>query len=450
MPDLLRPGTICRARGAPERLLLVEAAGEGRFRAAAYPLDASRPLVEVEACRLSVEGEDPASARVLALRARSLAAAAPARQGRPLRSAMVLCAGLGLRLRPLTLRYPKPALPFFEGPLVRYSFALLAGAGVRRVVINTHHLADVMAQVARREAARHSLDLEISHEPIIQGTGGGVREARRLLGDEPFVLLNGDSFMALDLAALVAEHQACGNAATLAVVPMLSGESFGAIEASSDGAVRGVAPAGRFTHGLEPNRPAEGRSSGGPLVRGLEPNRPAEGRSSSGPLVRGLEPWHFVGAHVIEPSVFDCIPASGEQDILRAVYPAMASRGLRVGICPVALGAWADLGTPRRYLQAIQDLLTGLCDLRSLGADGPLGDADAARLRALDPSARRHVDPSSQVSPAAVMEQAQVGPGCSLGAAVLRGAAVLPGTRVLDGERLDSVIACGDLRLGPE
>ena len=431
MPDLLRPGTICRARGAPERLLLVEAAGEGRFRAAAYPLDASRPLAEVEACRLSVEGEDLASARVLALRRRSLAAAAPARHGRPLRSAMVLCAGLGLRLRPLTLRYPKPALPFFEGPLVRYSFALLAGAGVRRVVINTHHLADVMARVAEREALRHCLDLAISHEPVIQGTGGGVREARRLLGDEPFVLLNGDSFMAFDLAAVVAEHQARGNAATLAVVPMPSGEAFGAIEASSDGAMRGVAPAGRFTHGLEPNQSAEGRSSGGPLVR-------------------GLEPWHFVGAHVIEPSVFDCIPASGEQDILRAVYPAMAARGLRVGICPVALGAWADLGTPRRYLQAVEDLLTGLCDLRSLGADGPLGDADAARLRALDPSARRHVDPSSQVSPAAVMEQAQVGPGCSLGAAVLRGAAVLPGTRVLDGERLDSVIACGDLRLRSE
>ncbi len=409
MPSILRPGAICRARGAPERMLLLEVTGEGRFRAATYPLDASRPLAEVEASRLSVEGEDPASARVLALRIRSRAAAAPAIRGRPVRSAMVLGAGLGLRLRPLTLRFPKPALPFFEGPLVRYSFALLAGAGVRRTVINTHHLAGTMAQVAEREAARSSLDLAISHEPIIQGTGGAVREARRLLGDEPFVLLNGDSFMAFDLAGLVAEHQARGNAATLAVVPMPPGERFGAIETSSDGVVRGVASAGNFTP--------------------------------------GLEHWHFVGAHVIEPSIFDCVSASGEQDILRAVYPAMASRGLVVRACPVALGAWADLGTPRRYLQSVEDLLTGLCDLRSLGGDAPVGHTEAARLRALDPPARHHVDPSSQVSLDAVVEQTQIGPGCSVGAAVLRGSAVLPGTRVLDGEQVDSTIACGDLRL---
>jgi CTP:molybdopterin cytidylyltransferase MocA len=250
MEPALASGAICRAPRSHERLLLVEPAGPGRFLAARYPLDADRPLIEVETAPLLVEAADEASARVLAMRHRARSACAPARGGRPVRTAMVLCAGLGTRLRPLTLRCPKPALPFFGSPLVRASFALLAGAGVRRVVINTHHLPELMAQEAAREAARLSLDLKISHEPVIQGTAGGLREARRLLGDEPFALLNGDAFMALDLSALLAEHQQRGNAATLAVVPMPRDEAFGAVEATQDGAMRGVAPAGRFTPGL--------------------------------------------------------------------------------------------------------------------------------------------------------------------------------------------------------
>lgn len=325
MAPALGPGAIARAARSSDRLLLVEAAGPGRFLAAPYPLDPARPLAEVDAAALAVEGVDEASARVLSMQYRARAAAAPSRGAGAVRTAMVLCAGLGTRLRPLTLTTPKPAVPFFGGPLVRASFALLAGAGVRRVVINTHHLPQVMAGAAEREAARLGLELFVSHEPVIQGTAGGVRGARRLLGDEPFILLNGDAFMAFDLKALVAEHQQSGSAATLAVVPMPPGESFGALEADASGAMRGVAPWGRFT--------------------------------------AGLVPWHFIGAHVLEPSVFDAIPASGECDVHRAAYPAMIARGLRVRVCPVALGAWADLGTPGRYLKAVEDVLTGLCGI---------------------------------------------------------------------------------------
>lgn len=409
MAPALAPGAIGRAPGSKERLLLVEPAGPGRFLAAPYPLDPARPLVEVDAAPLALEGMDEASARVLSLRHRTRAAAAPSRGSGAVRTAMVLCAGLGTRLRPLTLATPKPALPFFGGPLLRASFALLAGAGVRRVVINTHHLPEAMARTAEREAARFALELAISHEPVIQGTAGGVRDARRLLGEEPFILLNGDAFMAFDLRALVAEHQQSGDAATLAVAPMPPGEAFGALEADAGGAMRGVAPAGRFTP--------------------------------------GLVPWHFIGAHVVEPSIFDCIPASGECDIHRAAYPAMLARGLRVRVCPVALGAWADLGTPGRYLKAAEEILTGLCDLSSLGDGAPISGADAQRLRNLPATSRRWVAPSARVSPSAALEQAVIGPDCSVGAALLRRAAVLPGTRIEDGDRLEGAIAAGELRV---
>jgi mannose-1-phosphate guanylyltransferase len=91
---------------------------------------------------------------------------------------MVLCAGLGTRLRPLTARVPKPAVPVCGVPLVRWSLALLAGAGVRRAVVNVHHLPDAMAAAAGSAARALGIALEISREPVIAGTGGALREAR--------------------------------------------------------------------------------------------------------------------------------------------------------------------------------------------------------------------------------------------------------------------------------
>ncbi|MBI5544338.1 MAG: NTP transferase domain-containing protein [Deltaproteobacteria bacterium] len=322
---------------------------------------------------------------------------------------MVLCAGLGTRLRPLTNLFPKPALPFFDGPLVRYSFALLRGAGVERVVINTHHLPQVMEQVAAREAERMGLSLAVSHEPVIQGTGGGVREARRLLGSEPFLLLNGDAFMSLDLRSLIGAHRSSGAAATMAVVPMPPAEKFAPVEATPGGEVRRIAGIGDDQASAE------------------------------------LKPWHFIGAHVIEPSVFDFIPANDEQDINRTVYLAMVRAGLPVRVCPVALGAWADLGTPRRYLAACEEILTGLCDLTPLGGSAPLPHDALERLRQL--RGRRWIHPDARVG-GIVSDWAVVCAGAEVGRnAHLTRAAVLPGTRVSEFEIIEDAIACGELRL---
>src|ERR1700739_4522288 len=97
--------------------------------------------------------------------------------------AMVLCAGFGTRLRPLTDKVPKPLVPLCGVPLLRYNFALLAGAGVRGIVINTHHLGKEMEKGARAIAAELSLDLAVSHEEKhILGTGGGVKRAQSMLG----------------------------------------------------------------------------------------------------------------------------------------------------------------------------------------------------------------------------------------------------------------------------
>ncbi|MGC4121970.1 MAG: nucleotidyltransferase family protein [Myxococcales bacterium] len=396
LDNRLRPGALCLRKNDPATsLLLVELDGPHSLVARLAP--DLEPL-RVDASELEVVGEDAAALRVVQLRWRTQRAALKAPPGKPVRTAMVLCAGLGTRLRPLTNVYPKPALPFFSGPLVRYSFALLKGAGVERVVINTHHLPQVMEATAAREAQRLGLELAVSHEPIIQGTGGGVRDARKLLGDEPFILLNGDAFMSLDLRSLVGAHQSRGDAVTMAVVPMPPTEKFPAVGATPEGEVQRIG------------------EIGDPKLK--------------------LAPWHFVGVHVLEPSVFDFIPANDEQDI-RPVYLAMAKAGLKVRVCPVALGAWADLGTPSRYLAACEEVLTGLCELSALGASKPV-EPNAPRRFWAHPQARLE---------SATLDRSAVCEGAHVRNVSLTRSAVLPGTRLEGPAALHDVIVSGELRL---
>ena len=379
-----------------------------------YPLDLSLlPTLFPTSEGLTLKYGDLAAQRVLAMR--RLFAATPPRDAPPSRqrhvkTAMVLCAGLGTRLRPLTERYPKPALPFFGGPLIRYTFALLQHAGIEKVVINTHHLPKVMEETARIEAERLGLDLESSHEKTIHGTAGGLRDAKKHLSDGPLLLVNGDAFLSVDLSRLIAEHVARKSDASLAVTPMPEGESFGAVEAEGDGRVRRIAGVGRV---------------GGRLTR-----------------------WHFIGVHVLEPAIFDFIPKKGEQDINRVVYPAMIEAGKAVNAIETSIGAWADLGTPKRYLEACEDVMTGLCDFTALGEHAPITSEEAAGLRSKGFRGRVHTSADARVGLGAVLVRAQLGPDTVTGkGAVLRRAAVLPGTRIADGEELDGVLASGELRL---
>lgn len=130
--------------------------------------------------------------------------------------AMILAAGLGTRLRPLTDERPKPLVPVGDRPAVAHVAAELAAAGVDAAVLNTHHLAE--AFTAELLAAL-PLRLTVVHEREILGTGGGVANAASHLGDGDVVVWNGDILAELDLPAMIAHHRASGAAATLAVAP---------------------------------------------------------------------------------------------------------------------------------------------------------------------------------------------------------------------------------------
>lgn len=314
--------------------------------------------------------------------------------------AMILCAGLGTRLRPLTGRWPKPALPLLGAPLLRSHLEGLQRAGVREVGINTHHLGDVMREIAGAECARLGLTLTVVHEPVLQGTGGGIRGLREFLqASDPFVILNGDVVFELPLSEVVASHVARGADATMVLQTLPVGERYAAVETDGAGWVRRIA--------------------------------------GIGPGGEGLSPWHFTGVHVMRPRIFDFMRPDGPEDINRDVYARLMAAGGAIWGEQVQ-GPWFDLGTPSRYLGMVREVLTGRCP-------PPSGAPLEAYVRTGSVWVHRDakVSADARIGDETLIEAgATVGAGASVSRSV-----VLPGTSISGGERLVDVIAADGDRI---
>lgn len=331
--------------------------------------------------------------------------------------AMVLCAGLGTRLRPLTNRWPKPAMPLLAGPLFRYSLATLTRVGVTKVGINTHHLPDVMEATARREFA----DLEVSREiGEIQGTGGGIRGLKHFLKDDDFIVLNGDVLFSVDLKPVIEAHRASKAAATMVLLPMPEGEKYNAVELDDSKSVRRIA----------------GKGPGGSR----------------------LTNWHFTGVHLMTPAVFDFMAPSGPEDINRDVYVRMMEKGLTIRghVLQSKDVYWSDMGTPQRYAATHQQLLFSQVPLAPFGDRGPFeGMTRGAGNFWVHPTAKLDAD-VKVAGPAFFGEGCVVEAGVRIGAAVSigRGAKVGQGARlnrvaVLDGATVPAGASLMDQLIGP-
>jgi len=130
---------------------------------------------------------------------------------------VVLCAGLGTRLRPLTDHLPKPLIEVAGRPMVHYPLGLLRAAGVTDIVLNAHYRADQL-QAALGDGHRWGLRLRYSVEPRLLGTGGGLRHLLPLIDGERFLVLNADQITDVDLAALIEIHRRREAIGTLAIV----------------------------------------------------------------------------------------------------------------------------------------------------------------------------------------------------------------------------------------
>lgn len=233
--------------------------------------------------------------------------------------AMVLCAGLGTRLRPLTDERPKPLVPVGGRPLASFALDVLALHGVRHVVANAHHLAEQVEPALRPYTDARAMELTVLREDAILGTGGGIRNALPHLGGGDFVVFNGDVLSAPDLTRAVAHHRATGALMTMVLREDPRAERAGVIELTPDGRV----------------------------VRMLN-----EGPAWSEPTARCL----FSGVYVLSSAVAPDLPVEG--CVVRHTLRRLLARGERVsGVRDD--GPWFDLGTPQAYLAANLALLRG-------------------------------------------------------------------------------------------
>lgn len=222
--------------------------------------------------------------------------------------AMILAAGLGTRLRPLTEILPKPAVPYFDRPIAAHALAQLAAVGVTDVVLNAHHLADRL-EPALRPFVPNGMHVEVVLEPNLLGTGGGVRQAlhRQIerLGapadDEPILLMNGDVVFFPDLLQAIDRHRVESALATMVVRRDPRARELGAIDVAE----------GRVARIL--GRPSNDTQAGSMMFTGVHvlSGRAIAWLPEEGCIVRkGYIPWLTAGervaAHVEEAPFRDC------------------------------------------------------------------------------------------------------------------------------------------------
>jgi mannose-1-phosphate guanylyltransferase len=233
---------------------------------------------------------------------------------RPHLRAVVLAAGLGTRLRPLTAAIPKPLLPVLGRPLIAWTLERLAAAGVEQAAINLHHHADAIpAALGDRFGA---MPLVYSREPTILGTLGALHPLREFIAPADLVVLvNGDSLCRWPFEELIARQAAhrCAQPplATLLVSSSADPGAFGGGVAVSD--------AGRLST--------------------LLPGPTAHRRQV------------FIGAHAFAPSLVLEAPAAFS-DIVRDLYEPLLRAGARIDALATS-AQWHDVGTPGRYLDAV-------------------------------------------------------------------------------------------------
>jgi NDP-sugar pyrophosphorylase family protein len=231
--------------------------------------------------------------------------------------AMVLSAGYGTRLWPLTEQRTKPAIPILGKPLVGYVAEYLAGYGCNEIVVNLHHLPESV-RIALGDGSKFGVRLQYVEEPEILGTSGALDNARELLKDQTFVVVNGKIITDIDLNAALETHRRTRALATLVLIPNVKRERFSEVKTEAG-----------FVTGF------------GGLPQVTEHETP---------------PLMFTGIQILEHEIFDYIPRDVFSHSTTDVYPQAIAKGERIA-AHVAEGKWRELSTLKRYLDISVDML---------------------------------------------------------------------------------------------
>lgn len=314
---------------------------------------------------------------------------------------MVLAAGLGSRLTPFTSHTPKPLFPVFDRTLLELAVHSLAQAGVRDIVVNAYHLApQVVAAVRELSTRLPGVDLQVSIEPELMGTGGGLAYARSRFGGRDVVVVNSDVVAEWNVAELCRAHRQWHSAATL------------------------VLESGEAHPSLRTTRVGEGN-----LVHEI-----------AGESMRGAGWGVFSGLYVLAPEAYGMLPARPCSVVTQAISPLVKRGAVRAltGSFP-----WCDLGTWERLWHWTRLVLAG--------------DSAWEFVRRRSPG--RFADGETELAGGLLRGPAYVGPGVNIDGTVgpwtvlsagsgvarageVRGSIILPGVRV-EGASIAEVVGNG-------
>ncbi len=227
--------------------------------------------------------------------------------------AMVLAAGLGTRLRPLTYELPKPMVPVLDRPVMAHIVGMLERQGFDDLIANLHHFPDTI---------RGYFDDRLTYrfEDELLGTAGGVRNVADFFGDEPVVVVSGDALTDLDCAALLERHRSAGGIATLAVKRVADTREYGVVIHAEDGRIEGF----------------------------QEKPDPAE----------ALSDLANCGIYCFSPEIFDHFPEQAVADWAQDVFPVLLERDVPFFVHEID-AYWNDVGSLDELRQGTWDALRG-------------------------------------------------------------------------------------------
>ncbi len=246
--------------------------------------------------------------------------------------AMILAAGFGTRLFPLTIDRTKPAIPFLGKPLVGYVAEYIAKFGITDIVVNLHHQPQSVIE-ALGDGSDFGVNIEYTVEvPDILGTAGALDFAREHLENDTFLIVNGKIITDIDISAAVDAHKRSGAIATMVLKPNHKREKFTVVHTRD-----------RMIDYFGPHATPVGE---------------AELRDTEHEIVT---PLMFTGIHIVEPELLDLIPRGKFSDTVTDIYIPYIKGGGKIA-AHVADGDWYELSTIPRYLD-ISLAMMGACNL---------------------------------------------------------------------------------------
>lgn len=240
---------------------------------------------------------------------------------------MILAAGMGNRLRPLTEWLPKPLLCVANTPVMLQGIFRLREAGISGIGANVSYMGKEI-QKALGDGSTHGVNLTWSEETELLGTAGGMKRLEPFLRDDLIVLIAGDAMLDIDLNPIIRFHREKGAVATIGTLHVDDCSQYGVVATREDGRI----------------------------IKFQE--KPAPGTEISN--------YANTGIYVFGPQVFDMIPAETFFDFAHDVFPIILTENLPFYAYPVN-GYWTDIGSPKAYLQANMDYLAGFVRTAGLG-----------------------------------------------------------------------------------